>query len=146
MLWFYRANETQNKPVLSSFLILNGLTLLLCLPWIYFLAFHYKGQGFMDPLTDQDIGSLWSLTRALLNDWAPFLPLLIFSSILLILFLVFAKNRRNAFILLAVLILPLPGLYFYCRVTGGDSVYHLKVLYLFSASFLPRVIPLPRCH
>lgn len=83
MLWFYRANETQNKPVLSSFLILNGLTLLLCLPWIYFLAFHYKGQGFMDPLTDQDIGSLWSLTRALLNDWAPFLPLLIFSSVLL---------------------------------------------------------------
>jgi hypothetical protein len=118
MLWFYRTNETQRKPVLSSFLILNGVTLLLCLPWIYFLAFHYKGQSFMDPLTDQDIGSLWSLTRALLNDWAPFLPLMTFSAILLILFLVFAKNRRNAFILLAVLILPLPGLYFYCRVMG----------------------------
>ncbi len=118
MFWFYRVNDTQRKPLLSSFLLLTGMTLLLCLPWIFFLALHYKSQGFMDPLTNQDIGSLWSLALAVFNDWAPFLPLLIFSAILLVLFLLFAKNRRNALILLAVLILPVPGLHFYCRVMG----------------------------
>ena len=118
MFWFYRMNDAQRKPAFSSFCVLNGVTLLLCLPWILFLAFHYKGQGIMDPLTDQDIGSLWTLTRALLNDWAPLLPLTIASAILLILFPILARNRRNALILWIVLILPMPGLYFYCRMMG----------------------------
>jgi 4-amino-4-deoxy-L-arabinose transferase-like glycosyltransferase len=118
MFWFYRMNDTQRRPAFSSFLVLSGVTLLLCLPWILFLAAHYKGQPMMDPLTDQDIGSLWTLTQALLNDWAPFLPLMIASAILLALFPIVAKNRRNALILLTVLIFPMPGLYFYCRVMG----------------------------
>jgi uncharacterized membrane protein len=57
MLWSYRINETQKKSTISSFLILNGITLLLCLPWILFLILNYKGQPIMDPLTIQDIGS-----------------------------------------------------------------------------------------
>jgi len=34
LLWFYQIAEGPNKPRFSSFFILNGITLLLCLPWI----------------------------------------------------------------------------------------------------------------
>jgi uncharacterized membrane protein len=116
MLWFYRINDTQKKPTVSSFLILNGITLLLCVPWIFFIILSHKGQPFMDPLTIQDIGSLWGLLQAILNDWTPYLPLMIISTILLILFPIFSKNKKNAFILLAISVLPIVGLYSYCRL------------------------------
>ena len=90
LLWLYRMDDRSGKPRLSSFLRVNGITLLFCLPWVLFLAFHYKGQGLMDPLTDQNIGSLRSLTEAVFNDWVPFLPLMIVSGILMVLFAVFA--------------------------------------------------------
>jgi hypothetical protein len=116
MLWFYRINDTQRKPTFYSFLILNGTTLLLFVPWITFILFHYKGQPFMDSLNIQDIGSLWSLLQNILNDWAPHFPLMITSVILLILFPIYSKNKKNAFILLAIPFLPIVVLYSYCKL------------------------------
>ena len=116
MLWFYRIEDSQKKPTLPSLLILNGITLALCVPWILYILFNRKGQPFMDPLTIQDIGSLWTLFRAVLNDWVPFLPLMIASLVLLILLPILSRNRKNAFILLAISVLPVVGLYSYCRL------------------------------
>lgn len=115
MLWFYRVDDNQKKPMASSFLILNGITLFLCVPWILYILLNRKGQPFMDPLTVQDIGSLWALLEAVLNDWAPFLPLMIASLVLLIILPILSKKRQNAFILLAICVLPVVGLYSYCR-------------------------------
>ncbi|MBP1695512.1 MAG: hypothetical protein H6Q41_700, partial [Deltaproteobacteria bacterium] len=108
--------DSQKKPTLPSLLILNGITLALCVPWILYILFNRKGQPFMDPLTIQDIGSLWTLFRAVLNDWVPFLPLMIASLVLLILLPILSRNRKNAFILLAISVLPVVGLYSYCRL------------------------------
>jgi len=70
----------------------------------------------MDPLTLQDIGSLSTILHGILNDWVPHLPLMIISTILLILFPFFSRNRRNALILLGVFVLPVAGLYLYCKL------------------------------
>jgi hypothetical protein len=89
----------------------------------------------MDPLTIQDIGSLWGLLQAILNDWTPYLPLMIISMILLILFPIFSNNKKNAFILLAISVLPIVGLYSYCRLFNVTqfitSRYFINFLPLF---------------
>jgi hypothetical protein len=70
----------------------------------------------MDPLTIQDIGSFSAMIQGILNDWVPHLPLTTISAILLILFPFFSRNRSNALILLGVFILPVGGLYLYCKL------------------------------
>lgn len=135
MLWFYRIDETQRKSTISSYLILAGITLFLCIPWILFLLLNYKGQPFMDPLTIQDIGSISSLMQAVINDWAPHTPLTIVSLILLILFPFISKNKRNGLILLAFFFLPVGGLYLYCKLLNVTqfitSRYFINFLPLF---------------
>ncbi len=114
LLWFYRAREGQERTGLSPLLILNGVTFLLCVPWIFFLMSNYKGHPVMDPLTVQDIGSLGTLLYGILSDWVSNTPLMVLSLLLLILFALFSKRKGNALILLAILILPVGGLYLYC--------------------------------
>jgi hypothetical protein len=116
ILWFYRVREDVQRIDLSSFLILNGTTLLLCSPWILFLISNYKGHTIMDPLTIQDIGSFSGLLYGVLNDWVPHAPLMIASFILLILFPFISKIRTNSLILLALFVLPIGGLYLYCKL------------------------------
>src|SRR4030043_327495 len=41
ILWFYRTDENKKYPSLFSIFILNGLVILLCIPWLTFLAFNY---------------------------------------------------------------------------------------------------------
>jgi len=84
MLLFYRMDDTQAKPRISSFFILTGTTFILCLPWLFFLFLNYKGQFFMDPLTIQDIGSFSDIMLGVLGDWAPHLPLMIMTVVLII--------------------------------------------------------------
>lgn len=115
ILWFYKLEEHQKTPPLSSFLILTALTLLFILPWITFVVSNYKGQILMDPTHKEDPGPLWSLLYGILHDWVPFAPLIIASTGLLILFPVLTKQRRNALVLLAVFISPIIGLYLYCK-------------------------------
>ena len=63
----------------------------------------------MDPTHKEGPGPLWSLLYGIFHDWVPFSPLMIASIALLILFPIFAKQRRNALVLLG-------GFYFsHCR-------------------------------
>ena len=116
LLWFYRFRENNSKPAFSSFLILAGSTLLLCLPWISFVLLNYKGGTIMDPFHTEDPGSLWEIMYGIFHDWMPHLPLMVTSIILLILFPFFSRNRRNALVLLTVFVLPIGGLYLFCNL------------------------------
>ena len=116
ILWFYRVNEDSKSPCFSSFLIFNGLILLFCLPWLLFLLFNYKGQPIMGHRYRQGLGTFWSILYGILHDWVPHVPLLVVSVTLLILFPVLSKFRKNALVLLSIFILPIGGLYVYCRL------------------------------
>jgi hypothetical protein len=135
ILWFYRPNEERKKPSLSSFFILNGLILLLCLPWIIFIIANYKGQPLMDPFHIESPGSPWTIMYGLFHDWVPHAPLTIVSIILLILFPFISKSKRNALILLLVFVLPTGGLYSFCKLLNithyVTSRYFINFLPLF---------------
>jgi mannosyltransferase len=115
ILWVFRVSEDNKIPRFYSCLILNSILLFLCIPWIVFLALNYHGQALLHPYEPKGFFSFWSILSGLLNDWAPYAPLTIISVVLLILFLFFSKLRTNALILLGLLILPIIGLYLYCR-------------------------------
>ncbi len=135
ILWFYRPREETKKPTLSSFLILNGLILLFCLPCIIFVAVNYKGQTTMNPFQPESPGSFWYIMYGVLHDWVPHAPLMIVSVILLILFPLFSKYKKNAFVLLTVFILPIGGLYLFCKLLNVThfvtSRYFINFLPLF---------------
>jgi hypothetical protein len=133
ILWFYRPSEGAKKPTLSSFLTLNGLIFLFCLPWIVFLVLNHKGQMAMDPFHTESPGSFGYILYGVLHDWVPHAPLMIVSVILLILFPIFLKFRKNAFILLSVFALPIGGLYLFCK---SFSVTHFVTSRYF-INFLP---------
>jgi hypothetical protein len=115
ILWFYKLDEHQKTPLLSSFLIQTAFTLLFILPWITFLLSNYEGQIIMDPTHRENPGPLWSLLYGVLHDWVPFVPLMIVSIAVLILFPVITKQRRNSLVLLTVLVSPMVGIWLYCR-------------------------------
>lgn len=116
MLWFYRPDAESEKPDLSSFFLLSGFTLLLCLPWILFVTLHYGGEPWMDPLHTESPGSLGGMVYGLFHDWVPQFPLMIVSAILLLLLPFFSKPKKNALVLLAVFILPVGGLFLFCTL------------------------------
>ncbi len=134
-LWFYHPIEGAKKTTLSSFFTLNGLILLFCLPWILFVALHYKGQAVMDPFHTEGTGSLFYILYGVFHDWAPHMPLMIVSIILLTLFPALANNKKNAIILLTSWILPIMGLFLYCNVFNVThfitSRYFINFLPLF---------------
>ena len=133
ILWLYRTDETQKFPPLSSFFTLNGLILLFCLPWFIFLAFHYEGQPVADLQNIKHPLSLWNILYGVFHDWAPKTPLMVTSVILFILSVFFSKNRRNSLVLLSIFILPIGGLYLYCRLF---SITHFVTSRYF-ITFLP---------
>ena len=134
LLWFYQIAEGPNKPRFSSFFILNGITLLLCLPWMIFLLLNYKGQPVVDRVFVEAFGSLKDIIWGLLNDWVPLAPLTIVSVLLLVLFPIFSKKRKNAIILLAVVFLPIPGIFLFSKL------FHIQ--YFFSSKYLINFLPL----
>jgi len=135
ILWFYRPKEEAKKPTLSSFLILNGLILLFCLPWSLFVAVNYKGQMIMDPFHTESPGSFWYILYGILHDWVPHAPLMIVSVILFILFPIFSKYKKNALILFGVFVFPIGGLYLFCKLLNithfVTSRYFINFLPLF---------------
>jgi hypothetical protein len=116
ILWFYKTNELNKKPGLSSFFILNSSILLLCIPWILFVAFYYKGQPMMDPFHAENPGSFVTIVYAVLYDWVPYAPLTIVAVVLLILFPILSKFKKNACVLLTVFVGPIAGLYLFCKL------------------------------
>ena len=135
LLWFYRFREKDSKPAFSSFLILVGSTLLLCLPWIIFVLLNYKGAVIMDPFHTEVTGPPWNIMYWVFHDWMPHVPLMVTSIILLILFPFLSKNRRNALVLLAIFMLPVGGLYGFCKLLNVThfvtSRYFINFLPLF---------------
>jgi hypothetical protein len=134
ILWFYRAGENR-KPRFSHFVIFNSSIVLLCLPWILFIALHYTGQSFREPLHTEILGTFFYVLSGVFHDWVPALPLTIVSVILLILFPILSKDRSNALVLVAVLFLPIGGLYLFCRILEYKhfvtSRYFIEFLPLF---------------
>ena len=116
ILWLYRTGKDNKKPTISSFLFLNGIILLLCMPWFIFVGLNYKGQPMMDLFQTETQDSFWNIMYGIFHDWVPHAPLIIVSAILLILFPLLSKHRRNAIVLLAVFVLPIAGLYSFCNL------------------------------
>ncbi len=133
-LWFYRTNYSNLKHRFVSFLIMNGLLLLMCLPWVLFLASHYKGQPIMGHRLRPDIGSFWSILYGILNDWSPYAPLMIISVFLLVLLPILSRHRRNAIVLLVLLLAPLVGTYLYCEL--------FKVTHFITSRYFINFLPL----
>jgi hypothetical protein len=140
ILWLYRTDEECPSLPIPSFFILNGLIVFFCLPWLIFLASHYKGQSFADLRNVQEAFTFLDTLYAIFHDWTPHLPLMIVSIIILILFPFFSKIRKNAIVLLSVFILPIGGLYLYCRLFNithfVTSRYFIGFLPLFLITLL----------
>ena len=132
MFWFYRVGHKGHRK-LSSLLILNGLIFLLCMPWLLFIALSYHGQPMMDPYQIRTPISLGDIVFGILHDWAPHLPLLVASALLLALFPFVSENRKNSLILLAVLFFPVIAVYLFCKLL---NVYHFITPRYF-VNFLP---------
>jgi len=135
ILWFYQPSKDVKRPTLTSFFILNGLILLFCLPWLLFIATNYKGQTVMDPFHTESPGSFIYILSGILHDWVPHTPLTVVSAVLLILFPFFSKNKKNSIVLLTVFILPIGGLYLFCKLLNIShfitSRYFINFLPLF---------------
>ena len=138
ILWFYRPSEGAKKPTLSSFFLLNGLILLVCLPWMLFIALNYRGEMIMDPSHTEDPGSLVNILYGVFHDWVPHAPLTIAATLLFVLFPIVSRSKTNALVLLSVFILPIGGLYSYCKLSGIQhfitSRYFINLLPLFFIS------------
>ena len=134
LLWFYQVREDGKRPDLASFILLDGLILIFCAPWMLFLILNYAKQPLMDPFHRESIGSLLSIGYGVLHDWLPHAPLTMVSVILLILFPFFSRNRRNAWVLLGVLVLPVAGLYLFCKL--------LNLTHFISSRYLVNFLPL----
>jgi hypothetical protein len=134
-LWFYQFDKGDKRFDLSSFLVLNGVVLLFCLPWLLFIGLNYKGQLLMEPFQKKVVISFWEIVYGVLHDWVPHVPLMAISVILLILFPALSKSRKNALILLGLFILPIGGLYLYCKLFNIthfiSSRYFISFLPLF---------------
>ena len=117
ILWLYQTNEETKKPIFTSFLLFNGLLLLLCFSSILYAALTYKGQPIIGSLRkDGGLGSFWSITYNVLRDWTPNTPVLILSTLLLILLPFFSKIKKNALILLVFFVVPIGGIYLFCKL------------------------------
>ncbi len=135
IFWFYQTDKDTKARFPASFLFLNGLILLLCLPSIL-SAFSYKSQPAIDTLRgDGTIGSFLEMIYNIIQDWAPHMPLTVLSLILLILLPFFLRPKKNALILLGVLILPLVGTYIFWKLFNiahfVSSRYFINLLPLF---------------
>jgi len=135
ILWFYQITKGEKKSRLSSFVILNSMILLLCIPWILFVVLNYKGQPFMEPYQARVPIVFWSIAYGVFHDWVPHFPLMIASAIVLILFPFFSNNTKDALILLAVLFVPIGGLFLFSKLLSMNhfitSRYFINFLPLF---------------
>jgi uncharacterized membrane protein len=134
ILWFYQTGDDAKRKRLSSALALNSILFLICLPWLLFLAIHFKGQPVMEhPLESKFLISFFGIFYGILHDWVPHAPLLVSSMVLLILLPFFYKHRENAFLLQAIFILPVVGLYLFCKLL--DITHFITSRYFIN--FLP---------
>jgi len=134
LLWLYHVKE-EKRPAVTSLMVLNGLILLFCLPWLLFVTLNYKPHSTIDIGLTETPSTFWNLLYGIANDWVPYAPLAISSIILLILLPVLSPKRRNGWILLAVFVLPIGGIYLFCKLLNVShfvtSRYFINFLPLF---------------
>jgi 4-amino-4-deoxy-L-arabinose transferase-like glycosyltransferase len=133
ILWVYERKERSRKKAIASFFILTGCTLVFILPWLLFVAFNYTGKPLLDPIHMDAPGSLSKVLYGVLSDWAIYSPLSIVSALLLALYPILSKERLKAQALLALFVLPIIGLYTFCKLV---SVPHFIASRYF-INFLP---------
>jgi uncharacterized membrane protein len=134
MLWLYQMGEDDKKPRVNSFLMLNAIILLLCAPWILFLILNYKGQPITNTFFVEDFGSMYDIFLGTFNDWVPFAPLTVVTMLLLILFLLLSPSRKNAFLLVGSVFLPIGGLFLFSKL------FHIQ--HFFSSKYVINFLPL----
>ena len=139
LLWFYRIDERDTTPHLYPVSILNGFFLLISLPWVAFVAFNSKVSILKTGLVgSQETVSFWNLLYQTFHDWLPNGPLMAGSGILLILLPFLSKHKRNGFFLLLLVLLPMGGVYLFCKlfhvVHFVSSRYFICFLPLFLVS------------
>jgi hypothetical protein len=87
----------------------------------------------MDPYQIRASIFLGDIVLGVLHDWAPHLPLLVASVLVLALFPFVSRNTKNSLILLAILFFPVIGIYLFCKLL---NVYHFITARYF-VNFLP---------
>jgi hypothetical protein len=134
ILWLYRGGEHEKRPGVTGPILLNGLMVTLCAPWVLFLASNYKGQPLMDLSYSAPFGSPLSIGYGLLHDWAAYPLLMVVSGILLVVFPFLSRSKRNAWVLLGSLMLPILGAYLFCKV--------LNITHFLSSRYFVGFLPL----
>jgi hypothetical protein len=136
ILWFYQIKSNTNRNRTSSFVILNGIILLICLPWVLFIVFNYKSQPLMEPYQEKLVHSFWEVLYWMFHDWTVHLPLMISSIILLALLLVWSKYKKNAGVLLVMIFLPVTGTYWLCKLLSINHFISSRYFINFVPIFL----------
>jgi hypothetical protein len=135
ILWFYRSGEGVKSRLMSSIFLTNLLILLFILPWVLFIMFNYPTKHLSDPYDPRIALSLQNILYGLFHDWAPHLPLMITSALILLLFPFASDNRKNAWVLVSGVFSPILGLYLFCRIFNIShfitSRYFITLLPLF---------------
>jgi len=136
ILWFYRSREDIKNPRISSILAMNLLTLLLLLPWFLFVLLNYPAKHLSDPYDPRFFLSLQDIVYGLFHDWAPHLPLMITSAVMLLLFPFVTDDKRKAWVLLSIFFFPVLGLYLFCRIFNISHFITSRYLITFLPLFL----------
>jgi hypothetical protein len=138
ILWFYRTNHSHSpkKPTLPSFFLLNGLIFLMCVPWVLFLGLNYTHQPLNHPFHTETPGSFLTILYLVLNDWVPHIPLMVVAAILMVLFPIFSRSKKNALILLGIYLLPIEGLILISKSAGLTHFITSRYLIHFLPLFL----------
>jgi len=139
LLWFYRIEGRDTTLHLYPATILSGCLLFTSLPWVAFVAINSKRSILKTGLVgSQGTVSFWNLLYQTLHDWLPNEPLIVVSGILLILLFFLAKPKRNGFLLFLLFLLPIGGVYLFCKlfhvVHFVSSRYFICFLPLFLTS------------
>jgi hypothetical protein len=136
ILWFYRPKDQIKKPRFSSILSLNMLMFTFLIPWVLFVLLNYPTKHLTDPYDPHFALSLKNILYGLLHDWAPHLPLMISSTLLLLLFPFVADAKRNAWVLLSILFVPVFSLYTFCRIFNVSHFITSRYFVTFLPLFL----------
>jgi len=128
LLWFYRIDERDMPPRLYPISILGGLLLLMCLPWLAFVAMNSKHSILKTGLVGvQETISFWKLLYQTFHDWLPNGPLMVGSAVLLMLLPFFPRYKKNGVLLLLLSLLPVGGVYLFCKLF--HVVHHVTSRY-----------------
>ena len=134
VFWLYNSQMNTKRKHLSCFFILNGITFLLILPWLVFIGLYFHGNPLTNPIQTDSPGPFWRILYGVFHDWTGSSPFTILSMLLFTSFPFFTKDRRKAFILMSVLIVPISGLYLFCKF--------LRVSHFIASRYFVNFLPL----